>query len=210
MVKTMKTKDKQAFSNVLTAIAVACGKEINEKTFEVYFQVLKDLSLEDIETAGNRLIKTWDKPGMMPTPGQFREAVFGDPASRATVALEILKAAMSKSGAYRSVCFTDQALMVAIEHHGGWVEICSTYRNLRDRDVSYWEHEFKQVYQQAVKTGRKPQAYHLAGIAEAHNSEEMASFTRGKLLPQEVEVYGKEHTPQRLLLAELKQKALIA
>ena len=206
----MQSKDKKTFSDVLTAIALACGKEINEKTYEVYFQALNDLSLADVELAGVKLLQTWDKPGMLPTPGQFREAVFGDPGSRATVALETVKRAMSLSGAYKSVCFTDDALMVAVENHGGWPEVCKAYTDLRVKDVSYWEHEFKQVYQQALKAGRKPQSRHLPGICESHNSVNLPSFERGKLPPQEIEVYGLGEKPKRLLLSEFKQKALIA
>lgn len=205
----MRSKDKKVFSDVLTAIALACGKEINEKTYEVYFEALKDFSIEDIEHGGNTLIKSWDKPGMIPTPAQFRDAITGDASSRSTVALETLKTAMAKSGSYKSVAFADQALMVAIEHHGDWVEICRAYRELRDQDVSYWEHNFKQVYQQALKTGRKPSQRHLMGICEMQNSATMGQFTRGKLPEPEVDFYGSDQKLKRLPLAEIAPNALL-
>lgn len=205
----MKTGDQKQFGKVLASLAIAAGKEITEVTISVYFEALKDLSIQEVESAASQLIKTWDKPGMMPTPGQFREAIFGDAASRSSVALELLKTAMSKTGSYKSVAFADPALMVAIEHHGDWVEVCRTYRELRDKDLSYWEHNFKQIYQQAVKAGRKPSQRYLMGLCEMQNSAQAGSFTRGLLPEPAVDFYGVDQKRRCLPLAEIEPEAFI-
>ena len=205
----MMKSDQKQFAKIVGSIAIACGKEINEVTISVYFEALKDLSIQEVESAANQLIKNWDKPGMIPTPGQFREAVFGDAASRSSVALETLKTAMSKSGSYKSVAFADSALMVAIEHHDDWVEICRAYRELKDKDVSYWEHNFKQIYQQAFKNSRKPSQRHLMGICEMQNSASIGQFTRGQLPEPEVDFYGADQKRRCLPLAEIEPDCFI-
>lgn len=199
----------EKLNELLAGLCVTFDREFQPLLIDVWDKALSDLSIDEIDRA---VCRRWVAVSgkKFPVPADIRELITGDPASRATIALETLKSAMVKSGAYKSVCFTDPALMVAVEHYAGWIEICRAYRELRDRDVSYWEHEFKQVYQQALKTGRKPQAHYLAGIAEAHNREYLATFERGKLLPQEVEIYGRDQKPQRMLLAEFQQKALTA
>lgn len=205
----MTKPDQKQFGKIMASIAIACGKEINEVTISVYFEALKDLLIQEVESAGSQLIKNWDKPGMLPTPGQFREAIVGDPASRASVALETLKTAMSKTGSYKSVAFADQALMVAIEHHGDWVEVCRAYNELRDQDISFWEHNFKQVYQQAVKRGRQPSRRYLMGICEMQNSATVGQFTRGQLPEPAVDFYDADQRRRCLPLRELEPKAFI-
>lgn len=201
----MTKNDRMHFAKVLGGIAIGAGREINEVVIGVYFEALQDFSIEDIDQAGKRLMETWDKPGMLPTPAQFRQTIQGDPKSRSHEALELLMRAMERSGSYKSVSFQDQSLIVAIEHYGGWPEICAEVRELRSQDQSYWEHNFREVYQSAFRMSRKPRKAYLEGVFERHNSENAGSFTRGKLLSPEVEFYGIGGMVQVLALEEFNE-----
>ena len=201
-------KRKQKLNEILTGLCVTFDREFQPILVDVWDKALADLSIEEIDRAIGRWVAVSGKK--FPVPVDIRELIQGDPNSNATLSLETLKRAMVSSGAYKSVCFTDEALMVAVENHGGWIEACRSYRELRVKEVSYWEHEFKQVYQQALKSGRKPRSKYLAGMAELHNQEHLPTFERGKLPPQEVEVYELNETPRRVVLTEFNQKALSA
>jgi hypothetical protein len=186
----VEKSDREQFSKILGTISVACGKELSSVAFEVYFESLKDLSIEDVEIAGNRLLAHWDKPGLMPTPANIRESILGNPHAKASQALETLKRAMGSSGIYRSVRFEDEALAVVVEECGGWIEICNQVKNLSDKSLSYWEHEFKKLYTAQLKIGRKPRHAYLPGVFEEHNALNAASFERGKLPEVELHIYG--------------------
>lgn len=172
---------------------------------EVWDSALSDLAIEEIEHACAKWTSTNGKK--FPVPAEIRELIQGDPKSRSHQALELLVRAMEKSGSGKSISFNDKFLIVAVEHYGGWPEICSEYRELRSQDQSYWEHNFREVYQSALRMGRKPRGSYLEGRYERYNSENVGSFTRGVLPAPEVEFYGISGELQVLALEEFNDKS---
>lgn len=200
-------KRKQKLNELLTGLCVTFDREFQPVMVDVWDTALADLAIEEIDRAASRWVAVVGK--RFPVPAEIREIILGDSAANATLALETLKNAMRRTGSYRSVAFADPALIVAIEHHGDWVEICRSYRDLRDQDVSYWEHNFKQIYQQSVKSGRQPSVRHLMGITEMQNSAGLGRFTRGVLPEPEVDFYGSDQKPKRLPLSAINPNAQI-
>ena len=200
----MNDRQKQ-LAKTLGGLCLTFDREYVPELMEVFDLALADLTITEIVAGCAKWISVTGK--RFPTPADVREQVQGDPSSHANVALETLKGAMARSGSYRSVAFRDDALMVAIEHNGGWVATCITYRDLSDKQVSFWEHEFKQIYQQAAKFGRKPAAIYLPGLSEIHNVNN-PGFTRGTLPEPMLDYYGPDQM-QRVLLAKISPDALL-
>jgi hypothetical protein len=172
--------------------------------YSLYFGALADLSIEEVERGAFNLIQSWKDP-WMPTPATIREAAEGDIETRAVLALAELKQAMSHSGRYRSVRFQDAALMCYVEQCGGWPQICEDYSQLSQRDLGFWEQNFKKTYTILARIGSQPTARYLSGIADAHNGLHRNSFDHGALPPVEVTVYGQGPGPVRMLIHEETQ-----
>jgi hypothetical protein len=200
----MNDQDRPRFAQVLGSLGVVFGKQIHEEVYSLYFAALQDLTIDQIEQGAFSLIQRWKDP-WLPTPATIREAAEGDIETRAVLALAELKQAMSHSGRYRSVRFQDAALMCYVEQCGGWPTVCEDYSHLSQRDLGFWEQNFKKTYSILARLGSQPAAKFLHGIADAHNSLHRGSFDHGALPPVEVTVYGQGPGPVRMLLHEKEE-----
>lgn len=70
----MTRTDKAEFAKLVGKVGIACSKQITTETLEVYFEALEDLLLAQVKYGARHHLKTWDKPGCLPTPAQFRSA----------------------------------------------------------------------------------------------------------------------------------------
>ena len=198
---------KVLLAELITGLCLTFDKDYSQQLVDIWEKALGEFTTDQIAAAVDRWVKSLGK--RFPVPSDIRDVIVGDPASNAALGLETLKTAMSRSGSYLSVRFSDPALMVTVEHYGGWPEVCAEWVNLRDQDISYWEHNFKLVYQAAFRSGRKPTGKYLSGLHERHNVSNAGSFKRGLIPEPVVDVFGPDQRCVRVPLAQIEPKAAL-
>lgn len=135
----MENKDFKNFCKDLAGLGEMFGKQINDTLYELYWEFLKDLSLEDFNRAANILART---SKFFPRPVEFREQVLPDITVRASLAYNKIHNAFISAGAYSTVIFDDAVIHAVIDNLGGWVKYC----NLTDDEVKWWRKDFERLY----------------------------------------------------------------
>lgn len=161
----MDKTDLKAFEQIMTSLNELYGdpaKQISDLKMELYYNALKDLSIDQLNDAVNILcqtktIKTW------PLPAEIRQAVEGNPQDKAQVAFDKLITAVRSIGSYQTVIFDDPAIHAFVQSYGGWEEIC-------DKTVDDWKYmrnEFVRGYTGFCRVNGVP--LQLTGIHDAVN-----------------------------------------
>lgn len=148
---------------MISATAELYGRNLSPAALELFWQDIRDLSYEQVNQALFRYRN--GAHNFMPTPGQIRAALDGDPEQQALAAWSKFVRAAEQVGAYGSPVFDDPRIHVVIREMGGWV------RNaIWDEDEEPWlKREFVTRYRALVgRPIENPPA--LVGIHESENS----------------------------------------
>jgi len=149
------TKIMKALQNVFTP-----EKAVSKERAEIYFEFLKDLSINEIEKACCQVLKTKKIP-TFPTIGEIRERVESSIEDRA---IEAWHVANRNLNIYDSVCFNDHVIHSVIENEfGGWEKFC----NLTWENESWDRRRFIQAYM--IYARRKEHPKYLPGFHEREN-----------------------------------------
>ena len=109
-------------------LAVFDETNISEIKAEVYFNLLKEFSLQDFSEACKKVLLEYEYKNGLPMPATFYKAAQeirdGDLDTKALSAYNFAKAHMISTGEAESVFFCDKALQSAIYDFGGWVAFC--------------------------------------------------------------------------------------
>ena len=105
------------FTKILTGLAAMFDKPLTELLRDMYFGALQDLTIEQINNAGNQLART---ATFFPKPVEFRNAINGNQDEAAIAAWKKVLKAKSKAGQYQSVKFDDPVIHSVIKLMGGW------------------------------------------------------------------------------------------
>lgn len=140
----MIESDMPRFRKVMAVLYVTFQRDPDPVLGEVYFQALKDLSIDSLEKAS--MLAT-QRLKFFPKPAELRELVEGNAAlpaatieDEAEIATGQAFAAISSVGQYRSVTFDDPAIHMTVEDLSGWGAFC------RGPDNGHRRREFKQLY----------------------------------------------------------------
>ncbi len=150
---------------LLTALAAAKGRELDEAALLGYELGLDGLSVQDIERAVRRSLR---ESKFMPSPAELRElAGVLSPEQRAELAFAALDEACKRYGPYRSVKFDDPLINAIVRALGGWVRACE----LDFEEFHKWyRRDFVRAYKSFCTSGVSgPSTEHLPGIAEQQN-----------------------------------------
>lgn len=159
----MTDGDKKQFAAILGALAEIFGQEMSKPKLNLYFGALKDLTIEQIERAGEQLAGT---AKFFPRPVEFREAVEGSTLDRAAVAWRTLCGLCAHSG-YPSLQITDGALAYAIEEMGGYREAVAKIHDASPEMERAYQKTFEQFYKIGQARGAQPK--YILGEFEARN-----------------------------------------
>jgi len=191
-------QDKQKFIEILGTAAEVYGSQLSEILLDVYWNVLKPFSDEDVAKAFEQAIRTlkW-----MPKPSEILEIMEGPLQSRPSEALQCLISAMKHVGAYRSVVFEDKAIHGVVEAWGGWMEVC----RLTNDELRYKGKEFKELYQSYRNkpvdipklVGRIEADNTLAGYPEWIEEPVYVGFQGGQ-----IQIENKYHQPRQITEGE--------
>lgn len=172
-----KPRDVKRFATVMMALAECFDKEISEYKLELYFEALRELSIEEFEATSRWLMRHRIITGTFPVIAEFFLAMEKvragniDLADQAELAWRKLVWAIENYGYYHSVSFDDPYMHQAIESLGGWLKItdCDN-RDWYESQLQWRRKEFVQIYQ-AIARQRLPMTAnrHLPGALELDN-----------------------------------------
>lgn len=162
----MQNNDRPKFATLMKALGETYGNTAPSKErVELYFRVLSDLSIEQVEEGVIALLNTRTTTSTFPVPGEIRQSLSGG-QSAALIALDKAERAVERYGSYRSVQFDDPVIHMVISAMGGWPKFCVP------DPVQAWhwyQKEFCRMYEAFAKHGREcPEV--LYGICARENT----------------------------------------
>jgi hypothetical protein len=136
----MTTKnDKEIFDSILIAMAEIYDQTLSEERLSLYFEALKDMTLEQFRESANRVAKT---SRFFPKPVDFRESITTSIDDKAMQALIKLEDACKRIGYDKSVVFDDPIIHMVVRALGDWQAIC-----VMSEDEWKWKRkEFMSLY----------------------------------------------------------------
>lgn len=171
----MNDADKREFVKELVMVGEMFDKTLTEGLVELYFETLKDLSLDQIKSAISHIANT---ATFFPKPVDFRNATGGNTELQALTAWEKTRKAVRSVGRYESVEFDDPVIHSVIILMGGWEGFCG----IEGYDSEKWQqHDFEKMYKAMVGDNREHPEY-LAGMSEIQNSARGFEITRPPML----------------------------
>lgn len=153
---------KKEFIQKLYTLSEILGDKITSERAEIYWDIFKDYSKEQLDKALNIIIKT---SKFFPKPAEIIELIEGSLESKSTVAWEQVRKAIFEHGAYQSIIFADKVIHKVIDLMGGWQKICSTLED----DMKWVEKDFTRFYRAYQNQPLKDYPQVLIGIQEEHN-----------------------------------------
>lgn len=136
----MIKQDNKKFAEVMTAIAEIYRKVNSPELLALYWSVLEEYSLEQIQTAIRAHLKDPSDGRFFPTPASIIAKINGSAKGNATEAWpEVLRLASNSSEAFSGDPMTE----AAVHALGGWRKIGQT----QERDMVFLRKEFIEIYE---------------------------------------------------------------
>ena len=167
----MQDNEKKSFSAFLTGMAELYGRELSQVVIGLYWGVLKQFSLGEIQKAGNQLLAE-RKYSTFPLPADFYQIIHPaeDLALQAAKATKELLYRMENR--YVSFRFNDPYIAEVVDLKGGWQRVCESFPEDVE-DQRFWLKDFEKLYASVVKSmgSAMPEARRIIGLLEAQNAE---------------------------------------
>jgi len=157
----MEKNEFPRFAQLMVQTAEIYNEKLSEIKIELYFEILKDFPYASIERAFVHHIRT---SKFFPKPADIVEFIEGSPDDRSLKAWLLLTRLIKNYGYYYSIVVDDPALVATVEDMGGWMHICSTWK---ESELPYREREFREKYKYNLKHPQKS-GNTLTGHLEAH------------------------------------------
>lgn len=162
----MENPDKQAFAEMMVALAENYGQTVTKAGMALRFDALREYDITDVRRAAMSLLRS-RKYTSMPTVADFLEHMGGGSAEdKAEAAAGKALRAVAEAGRYASVTFDDPVLMAVVENAwGGWPEFCAACSG---PEVKFVRRELAKTYAAYARQGVRRYG-HLSGITENSN-----------------------------------------
>ena len=162
----MDNQDKQAFAEIMVALAENYGQSVTKAGMALRFDALREYTIADVRRAAMSLLRS-RKYTTMPTVADFIEHLGGGSAEdKAEAAVGKALRAVSEVGRYASVAFDDAVLMAVIEQGwGSWPDFCAACTG---QDVKFVRRELFKAYMAYARQGIRRYG-HLSGMTENSN-----------------------------------------
>jgi hypothetical protein len=181
----MTNRDSAEFARLFVGLAQAFDKQASDLLIQIYFDSLKDFSLEAVTTAVNQAVHT---KKFFPKVAELRELIVGNPEDRAAGAWTAFLEAAANGGT-ASVKFSDRATAAAMDAvFGSWLEACrllsaggtdeKTGRQVggcTDEMLASYQKSFLKQYAAATNSKRDVELYR-AGLSEVSMREQGAAW----------------------------------
>lgn len=189
----MREEEKPQFAVLITGIGEMYDKSFNPFLLELYWNVLKSYSFEEVKNGVNRYLANADVGMFFPKPADIIAVIEGDSKTKALLAWTKVMSAIKMVGMYNSIVFDDALIHAVIRDMGGWQKLCIT----KNDDFSFVGKEFQNRYRWFVN--QKPTCHpsHLIGIAESKNGQSGFNFAPPVL-------FGDEAKAKQVLGVDIK------
>lgn len=193
----MIESDRKGFYKSLITLAEVFDKKLSKEQCALYFEALKDMSVEDIAKACNVLIRSVK---FFPKPVEFRESMAINTDDLAAIAYaKFFKGC--KQTPDKTLVFDDPIIHAVIVNLGGWNdELYDKWANIKDE--VWLRKDFERLYQTFAKMGipdNTPEK--LVGRMELHNEGRWSWAT-----PQPALIGSKDSPILQKALAEYNEK----
>ena len=162
----MENQDKQAFAEMMEALAENYGQTVTKAGMALRFDALREYDITDVRRAAMSMLRS-RKYTSIPTVADFLEHMGGGSAEdKAEAAAGKALRAVAEAGRYASVAFDDPVLMAVIENTwGGWPDFCAACSG---PEVKFVRRELAKTYAAYARQGVRRYG-HLSGITENSN-----------------------------------------
>ena len=152
--------NREKFAESMAGLSLIFDKEINKALVQIYWNVLREFSDDDVYDAIQRAVR---ECRFFPKPAELIDFITGSREIRAALAWADVRRAIVEHGSHRSVRFKDLAIHSVLEAMGGWGEMC----RLPERELRFREREFRQLYDVYSRRSIDRSAYLLEGEVDA-------------------------------------------
>ncbi len=163
----MHAQDIPKFTVLMAGIGELYSKSISSKLIDIYWQVLNQYDLVDVQNAIQTHVKNPDGGQFFPKPADILRIIEGSGETKALAAWAKVERAVIQVGRYQSVVFDDPLIHAVIENMGGWVKLCA----MSNEQMAFIANEFRKRYMGYVN--KKPERHpkYLWGISESNNTQ---------------------------------------
>jgi len=165
----MLQTDKKRFAKCLLYLSMNYDKTLNDDAYGMWFDLLKDYDIEEVEKAFFKMFKNTDVGQFAPKPSDIIRMIEGSSTETAALAWTKADRAVGVVGIYRDICFDDAIINRVISDMGGWVKFCSCPSN---DEWGFVENDFKARYKgYKLRSNLSEYPRQLNGIANSQNSQ---------------------------------------
>lgn len=151
----MIDSDKMEFARLLMAAGEMYSREISKELKRMYFDALRDLSIEQVSEALNAHINNPDGGQYFPKPADLRRYLQGTAKQQATaiedkaaIAWSAICEQIRKVGSYGTLRLDDKQALATVKAMGGWSMLCQS-----TTDELVWKRkEFVRMYETFERT----------------------------------------------------------
>lgn len=172
----MKKEDKVRFAKVIAVLEEVYEKEISRDLSAIYFQILQDFDISQIERAAKEIIQTRVYPSF-PKPAEIIERIEGKKVDKAVLAWVTVVKALQTASPYDSVNLGDTKIHEVIQIMGGWPAVCLW----TNEELKWKEKEFEKIYS-AMDARTSGAIAYLPGTTEIQNAPRGFHFDSPKQL----------------------------
>lgn len=138
------------------------GKLVSDLKGELWFEELKQYTIEKIEQSIKKIIRTRTL-STYPKVSEIIREIEGSSEDKSLTAWLKVKESIARVGAYQSVQFDDPVIHSVINDLGGWPKVCEVLED----DLKWMQKDFERIYQLCSKQQNHPQK--AIGISETDN-----------------------------------------
>lgn len=163
----MQESDKREFASVLKATMDVYNKDISTDVIKIWWMALNQYSIDQVKQGLSRYITSPDYGKYPPKPADVILLMTGTSQDAAFAAWSKVMDAVSRAGSYKSVCFDDPIIHLAIDDIGGWIGLGDS----QEKDLPFIQKRFEQSYRNYKTRGDLPDhKRYLIGRCEATNN----------------------------------------
>lgn len=163
----MQESDKREFASVLQATMDVYNKDISTDVIKIWWMALNSYPIEQVKYGLSKYITSADYGKFPPKPADIILMMDGTSQNAALDAWNKVMEAISRAGSYKSVCFDDPIIHLAIDDIGGWIGLGGS----EERELPFIQKRFEQAYRNYKTKGDLPvHKRYLIGRSEAQNN----------------------------------------
>ena len=171
---------REEFGIVFGMMAEYFGVAPSEGVTEIYYELLRDLSIGDFKKACQILMESRVFNGL-PKVVEIKEVIYGRPEELAILAYQKLLETIKKVGPWDTVIFEDGAIGKAVEAMGGWEAV----NDILLDEWKFRRKEFESLYIINLKRGNTDPVKLFGAFDRINGAMGQQGWNKPVLIPSE-------------------------